>query len=87
MIVAKCRHDMDILYWLMGRRKCLSVASRGAHLFTKKRSPPRWNAARMDHPGGRPWDAQIRHGRRMQALAGDGDDRSRKPPQRKSANG
>ena len=24
MIVAKCCHDMDILYWLMGRRKCHS---------------------------------------------------------------
>ncbi len=61
MIVAKCCHDMDILYWLMGR-KCLSVASFGElTFFTKKNmSAPRpercvdWNSP----VGQDPWDAR-----------------------------
>ena len=62
MIVAKCCHDMDILYWLMGRRKCLSVASFGElTFFTKKNAllPPAGTLHGLDHPGGEdPWDAR-----------------------------
>lgn len=62
MIVAKCCHDMDILYWLMGRRKCLSLASFGElSFFTRKTlSSPRperctdWTAP----VGEDPWDAR-----------------------------
>ncbi len=44
MIVAKCCHDMDILYWLMGR-KCVSVASFGELSFFTKAT---LNEARPD---------------------------------------
>ena len=62
MIVAKCCHDMDILYWLMGRRKCLSVASFGElTFFTKKTlsSPRPERCTDWTTPVGEdPWDAR-----------------------------
>lgn len=39
MILAKCCHDMDILYWLIGR-KCEKVASFGELSFFRKESLP-----------------------------------------------
>ncbi len=61
MIVAKCCHDMDILYWLMGR-KCLSVASFGElTFFTKKNltaSRPERCVDWTTPVGEDPWDAR-----------------------------
>lgn len=61
MIVAKCCHDMDILYWLMGR-KCRSVASFGELSFFKKESldaPRPERCVDWTTPIGEdPWDAR-----------------------------
>ena len=61
MIVAKCCHDMDILYWLFGR-KCESIASFGELTFFRKetlRSPRPERCVDWTTPVGEdPWDAR-----------------------------
>lgn len=61
MIVAKCCHDMDILYWLMGR-KCLSVSSFGELTFFRKenlKQPRPDRCVDWTTPIGEdPWDAR-----------------------------
>ncbi|MDO4410205.1 MAG: Gfo/Idh/MocA family oxidoreductase [Akkermansia sp.] len=61
MIVAKCCHDMDILYWLMGR-KCLSVASFGELTYFTKKSlakPRSERCVEWESPVGEdPYDAR-----------------------------
>ena len=55
MIVAKCCHDMDILYWLMGRRKMpFRRQFRGAYLLYEKTLSltPAGTLHGVDHPGG-----------------------------------
>lgn len=61
MIVAKCCHDMDILYWLMGC-KCESIASFGELSFFRKESlkePRPGRCVDWTTPIGEdPWDAR-----------------------------
>lgn len=61
MIVAKCCHDMDILYWLMGQ-KCVKIASFGELSFFKKESlaePRPERCTDWTTPIGEdPWDAR-----------------------------
>ena len=61
MIVAKCCHDMDILYWLMGR-KCENVASFGELSFFRKetlKEPRPVRCVDWTTPVGEdPWDAR-----------------------------
>lgn len=92
MIVAKCCHDMDILYWLMGRRKCLSVASFGELTFLRKRRSPHpgRNAARSGPPRwGKTPGTPANTPRTTNANAGWAWCMTgrRKLPRRKSANG
>jgi predicted dehydrogenase len=61
MIVAKCCHDMDILFWLLGR-KCQSVASFGELTFFKRstlKAPRPDRCVDWTTPVGEdPWDAR-----------------------------
>lgn len=40
MILAKCSHDFDIIYWLLSK-KCISVSSFGSLKFFKKENQPK----------------------------------------------
>lgn len=61
MIVAKCCHDMDILYWLVGK-KCKTIASFGELSFFKKdtlETPRPGYCVDWTSPIGEdPWDAR-----------------------------
>mgnify|MGYP002521500849 CR=1 FL=1 len=45
MILAKCCHDLDIIYWLIGK-KCKKVSSFGDLYYFKKENAPKGSAAR-----------------------------------------